>query len=347
MEQNKENLEMLDLILRPGFCVKDNRITKCNRAARALLLKEGDELLPLLLTGSEAYCTFSSGCLYLTLQIQGQSFGASVSRLEDGDIFILDQVADLGELQAMALAAQELRGPLASIMICTEKLLSSSSDPDAARLNQGFHQMLRLIGNMSDAVKYTTLSRQETHNISKLMDSIFEKAAHLIAQSGIRLEYQGCQEPVYCLADEEQLERAVLNILSNAIKHLPQDGVIRAEFSRCGRNLRLSIQDNGSGIAQDILPNIFRQYLRQPGLEDSRTGIGLGMVLIRSAAANHGGAVLIDQPEEAGTRITLTLAIRQSANTSLRSPMLRVDYAGEKDHALVEFSDSLPSECYK
>ena len=71
------------------------------------------------------------------------------------------------------------------------------------------------------------------------------------------------------------------------------------------------------------------------------------MVLIRTAAAHHGGAVLIDQPEGVGTRITMTMAIRQSKQATLRSNVLRVDYAGERDHGLIELSECLPTELYE
>lgn len=346
MEEQRDTLGMLDLMIRPGFCVKENKIVQLNRAARGLLLNEGDNISSLLSTGKEEYESFQSGCLYLTVTLDGQPFGASVTRMEEGDIFILDQEADQGELRAMALAARELREPLASVMISADKLLGESSSADAARLNRGLHQLLRIIGNMSDAGKYTAASRQETREICSLMASIFEKAKTLVERTGIQLRYEGCQEAIYCLVDEEQLERAVLNILSNAVKFMPKNGTIDASFRRCGRSMRLSVQDSGSGIAQDILSNVFRRYLRQPAIEDGRHGIGLGMVLIRSTAANHGGTVLIDQPQEKGTRITMTLAIRQDAGNLLRSNIFRVDYAGERDHALLELSDSLPTELY-
>ena len=71
------------------------------------------------------------------------------------------------------------------------------------------------------------------------------------------------------------------------------------------------------------------------------------MVLIRNAAAAHGGTVLIDQPHGFGTRVTLTLALRQDTTNHLRSPMIRVDYAGERDHCLLELSDSLPAFLYE
>lgn len=71
------------------------------------------------------------------------------------------------------------------------------------------------------------------------------------------------------------------------------------------------------------------------------------MVLIRSAATAHGGTILIEQPKEQGMRITMTMEIRQSRNSSLRSPALHVDYAGEWDHSLIELSESLPVSLYK
>ena len=110
--------------------------------------------------------------------------------------------------------------------------------------------------------------------------------------------------------------------------------------------LRFSIRDNGPGFARNLLGSVFNRYLRQPCIEEGRYGLGLGMVLVRTAAACHGGAVLIDQ-SEGGARVTMTMAIRQNPSGILRSPVLRVDYAGEQDHALVELADCLPADLYK
>ena len=139
----------------------------------------------------------------------------------------------------------------------------------------------------------------------------------------------------------------MLNLLSNAAKFTPRGGHIAASLTRQGRMLRLCIQDSGSGIADSVRGSVFRRYLRQPAIEDSRYGLGLGMVMIRAAASHHGGAVLIDRPPQGGTRVTVTLAIRQNPVSQLRSPLLKVDYAGERDHALIELSDVLPAEYYR
>ena len=354
MEEKKDTLGMLDLMIRPGFCVKENRIIKVNQAAESLFLAPDTDVRTLLLTGAEEYAAFTGGALYLTLNLSGQSCGASVTRVEDTDVFLLEQESGNQELRSMALAARELREPLTNVMITADRLFPMSAlqdDPQAkeqvARLNRGLFQMLRILGNMSDAGRGPSPARQETRELGSLFGEIFEKAESLVAHTGIALTYQGLSEEVYSLADAEQLERAVLNILSNAIKFTPKDGTIEASLIRRGRMLRLSVLDSGSGIAENVRSSVFSRYLRQPAIEDSRFGIGLGMVLIRSAASHHGGAVLIDQPDGKSTRITMTLAIRQSKETMLRSNVLRVDYAGERDHGLVELSDCLPVEVYE
>lgn len=348
MEEKKDMTGMLDLMIRPGFCVVEKKIVAANPAAEGLLLLPGMEILPLLQTGAEEYESFRSGCLYLKLDLAGHSFGASVVKMKGFDVFVLDQESDDRELRCLALAAREFRDPLTDLMATAERLcVAEQSVPDLARLNRGLYRMMRLVGNMSDAGRSAVHSRQECRNLTEVFREIFEKAQTLTEHTGIKLHYQGLSQECYASADTEQLERAVLNILSNAVKFTPAGGTIEAALKRKGRTLRLSITDSGSGIEENIRSSVFSRYLRQPGIGDPRHGLGLGMVLIRSAAANHGGTVLIDQPRGKGTRVTLTLALRPNTEGSLRSPALRVDYAGERDHCLIELSDCLPASLYE
>ena len=356
MEQLTDAMGMLDLMARPAFCVRDGHIVKVNPAAQGRMIAEGSEIFPLLETGREEYEAFNGGYLYLNLKLSGTVCGASVTRMKDFDVFCLEQEAESGELQALALAAQELRGPLTNIMITADQLFPAAELGDnpatreqVARINRGLFQMLRVISNMSDASRYAadTASRQETQNISALLEEIFSKAAALVEQTGISLTYTGISEDIYCLADAEKLERAILNIISNAIKFTPKDGRIDAKLVRRDKKLYLTICDSGEGIPGQVQNSVFTRYLRSPALEDGRFGIGLGMVLVRSAAAVHGGTVLIDQPEGTGTRITMSIAIRHNSGTRLRSNIFRVDYAGERDHGLIELSDSLPASLYE
>ena len=346
MEKQRDISGMLDLIAVPGFCVKDRTVVRVNAAARTLLITEGMPLEELLLTGSEEYASYQDGCLFLGIQIAGSVRGARVNRIDGEDVFLLDQDTDPAELTSLALAARELREPLTRVMHAARKLFEDAQNEEAAKLNRGLHQMLRILGNMSDASEYSRGARLETLNISAVIDEVFEKAEGLLSAAGITLSYQGLPEPIFSLADGAQLERAILNILSNALKFTAPGGTVSASLTQRGRTLYLQILDSGCGIADELLPTVFSRYTRIPAIEDSRQGLGLGMVLIRSAAVNHGGTVLIQRPEEGGTAITVTMAIRQNAAAILRSPALQVDYSGGLDHALLEFSESLPAHFY-
>jgi len=357
MDHITDAMEMIEHLRHPAFCVREGIIVKVNPAAASRMIEPGTAISQLLKTGAEEYRDYTGGCLYLTLHVCGQDLGFSVTGKNGFHLFHLEQDTQNYELQAMALAARELREPLASVMISAERLFPMTGpevDPQmrdqAARLNRGLMQLLRIVTNMSDASRCSaaTPDHQELRDVSAFMREIFCKTEELATYAGITLGYTGPDAPVFSLIDSQLLERAVLNILSNALKFTPKGGRIEAKLSQSqrGNKLILTVQDNGQGIAPELRGNVFHRYLRQPALEDSRYGIGLGMVLIRSAAAQHGGTVLIDQPCETGTRLTLTLALRQDTTALVRANALRIDYAGERDHTLIELSDCLPAAAF-
>ncbi len=353
MDQLENTIKMLSLMNRPAFCVADGVIRGVNSGAQGLLLEAGQLIGAYLAGGQEEYGQFREGCLYLTLNIQGVPFGASVTRSGNWDIFVVEQDADQAELQAMALCARELREPLTSVMNVAQGLFPlATEDPEASaqvsRINRGLFQMLRVISNMSDAARYAQNPNtpRELREVTSIFEELFQRSRDLMERTDIALEFENLPEPVYMLTDVEKLERAVYNILSNALKFTPRGGTIRGKLTRRGKLLYLTVQDTGTGVAPKLRAGIHSRYLRQPGVEDSRFGIGLGMVLIRSGAAAHGGTVLLDHPEGCGARITMTMTIRQGDGKQLRSNILCVDYAGEWDHGLVELSDSLPFSSY-
>lgn len=347
MKNQKDTLGMLDLFTVPGFCVTNQKIVKTNAAASSLFLSEGMDIAPLLKTGAEEYRTFTGGCLHLSVSLGDTVWHAAVTRHNDTDVFLLEKASGSPELQAMALASSVLRSPLGNAMLITDKLLAHTSPEDAealSRLNRNLYQLLRIVGNMSDAAYQPEEYRLKLHNIDTVVGEITEKVRHLADISGIQYQYTPLNESLLCLCDPDQLERALLNLLSNAIKFTPKGGRIDISLTRIGHTLRLSVQDSGSGIAGELLGSVFTRYTRQPAIEDGRFGIGLGMAMVRSAAAQHGGAVLIDQPGGTGTRVTMTIPIRQDAS-SLRSQIL-CPLSGGYDNALIELSEILPHQMY-
>ena len=347
MENSVSPLDLIDMMLFPSFCVRDQKIIRVNEAAKRAFLKPDMEIMPLLTTGLQEYASFREGCLYLTLTLAGENQGVTVTRVGDVDIFLADEQTELQELQVLALAAQELRMPLSNVILAADQLgqRAESTRECAARLNRGTAQLQRMICNMSDALRFLKGARYQVKNVTALISEILEKAGTLSQHTGVSFRCQLPQEDIFTLVDEEQLERAIYNLVSNSLKFTPAGGTVEAILARKGKLLRLTVQDSGSGISDGILKNIYTRYLRQPSLEDSRHGLGLGMVLIRAAARNHGGTVLVDRPGE-GARVSMTLAIRKPSEAFVRSPVVRFDYAGERDHGLLELSESLPADLY-
>lgn len=357
MEHSINNAEMLEKISCPALIVKDGIITQANHAAMQHGIELNSEINSLIAIGAEEYQNYAGGKLCLTLCIHDLRYNAVVTTAGDCHVFTLASDYEDPELRAFALAAQQLREPLAAAMLSTEQLLPNSSvkENDEVRqhisqVNRSLHQLLRAVCNMSDAAHYAKhpSCRLQTQELVSVFAEILQKSAALAEQTERTLEYTLPNQTIYALADPEKLERAVLNLLSNAIKFTPKGGKIEATLRNSNNKLFFTVQDSGDGVNPQTRSNMFSRFLREPGLDDSRTGIGLGMSIVRSVATAHGGTVLMEQPEGQGARITMTLALTQPENNVVRTPvLLPVDYAGGKDHALLELSDVLSCSAFE
>lgn len=350
MEQEKQNL--LEMIERPAFLVRDGVIHQCNQMARSRQITEGTPIAELLTQDMEAYQAFQDGVLYLTVDLGWTSCGATLTRHDGDDLFLLDRDSDRAQLQALALAAQQLRIPLSNIMNTGDLLFPQLEQDDqqdqAAQIRRGMFQLMRIIGNMADAGVYAdaSASKMEQTELGHFFQEVFEKSASALESAGIRVAFTGLKAPVYTLVDRERMERAAMNLLSNSAKFSKSGDCIEVKLTCNGRIAALSLEIPGQNIPNHIRGTLFNRYTREPALEDSRYGLGLGLTLARSVASAHGGTLLVDQVN--GTRTTMTIAIRKDASGILRSPNLWIgDYSGGYDKALLELSDCLPWDAYK
>lgn len=352
MEEIKVLTIMLDLMPQPAFFVQDDKIAYANESARQYGIAEGTAIESLLETGKADYAELEQGTLHLTLCTPEQQHSASVRKLLGGAVFMLENDSAQPELQTLAVAAQDLRAPLSTVMTAVDLMAAQKDDSAKAdhisHARHGLFQLLRRIGNMSDANSYIAdpLPPGEIRDACAVFQEIFEKAESYLQSAQIKVSFQNLSTPVMTAVDADKLERAVYNLLSNSAKYTPKGGTISAVLTRKGGYLYLTIQDSGCGIEPEVRGTVFSRYRRQPGIEDGRRGIGLGLSLVRAVAAQHGGTVLIEQAESIGTRVTLSMKINASVG-ALRSPILTLDYAGEWNHGLVELSDALPSSFYK
>lgn len=348
MEIKQEIITMLHMLPQPAFLVRDGMVCHANAAAGVYLIREDLPIAELLAEGIEDYAAFSGGSVYLALQLGGIRVGTAVTELENYHLFTLEQPTEQAQLQGMALAAQQIRGSLSAMLAASAEFMpdASAANPESAgQFYWRVHQLLRRLDNMSDALHYAQPDGgwMEYTEMAGFLEEILEKAGSLAERGGYTIRYQLPRETICTMADREKIERALLNMLSNAMKFAPRESEILVQLNRRGNRLCLSVAGEGEHLSGDI----YTRFCRQPMLEDPRNGIGLGMALIRATALAHGGAVFTDQPEEGQNRVTLSLPIRRPENPGLRTPIMHMDYAGGYDHCLLELSDVLPPELYQ
>ncbi len=354
METKQRNEEFLSHFIAPVFYADKGIVTQANQAAQNLMITTGTNINPMIKAGREEYETFREGILYLTMEIQDQVYSAAVSNEDGVHLFITQNAAEDSSLQAYALAARELRAPLAGIMLATQRLFknlpeseNSQAQQQAAYINQNLYKMLRIIANMSDAGRFA--NNLDVHleytNVTEILKELLDAIQFSCGESGNSFHYSCPDAPIYGPVDRDKLERGIYNLVSNALKFAQKPSVVEVTVTVKGKRLYISVKNNGKGIPAAIRNTMYQRYRRGPGLEDPSQGIGLGMVLAKSAAAIHAGALLMEVTSNEEAKITMTVSL-EAKNLTLRSPILRIDYAGEHNHCLVELADCLDVDQY-
>lgn len=352
MKDRETIISMLNLISEPAFCADKTNIIAANQAACALGFDSGSILEMIPDESRDAYNDFSGGALHLTLKCAEETFDATVSKIENLNIFVLETDRTEDVLQSLALASQHLRIPLSDVITIADRLmpeLNKSNDLQAAHLRKALYQIQRILNNMSSAANAGKeyLQNMELIDATALFGELMEKASIAANNENMHLDYTGPAEATITLIDKEKLEQAVYNLISNAIKFSPTGAKILCSLTRRSNTLIFTVSDSGATISREKQGDIYERFLRVPTAEEGRIGLGLGMFLVRSAAKLHGGTVLIESEPDRGTKVTMTLSIREDNVGRLRSDILCVDATGGWDPLPMEFSDVLPAEFYK
>jgi two-component system phosphate regulon sensor histidine kinase PhoR len=104
------------------------------------------------------------------------------------------------------------------------------------------------------------------------------------------------------------LEQAVLNLVENAIKYSPLGGDVRISVEQNGKEVAITVKDNGCGITQEHLPRIFeRFYVVDKGRSRKLGGTGLGLAIVKHIAQVHGGRVTVESSLGKGSTFTIHL----------------------------------------
>jgi PAS domain S-box-containing protein len=210
------------------------------------------------------------------------------------------QQADRRKDEFLATLAHELRNPLAPLRNAVEILQSPQSAASAAKVHQMMRRqidhMVRLVDDLMEVSRITSgkieLQRAPVA-LSAVLESAIETSRPLIESAGHRLEVDVDAEPALVLdADAMRLAQVFSNLLNNAAKYTEAGGRIMLRARRDGERVVVSVRDTGIGIAPEMLPRVFDLFTQadRPGSRQ-QGGMGIGLSLVRSLLALHGGSV--------------------------------------------------------
>jgi PAS domain S-box-containing protein len=229
------------------------------------------------------------------------------------DISPLKQVERIKD-SFVSTAAHELRTPLTSILGYSEILIERELSGDRRlrylkTINQQAAQLKSIIDDMLDLSRLEAGQgldiKPEPIHVDEIVDASLEPFMDTTSNHDFR-RIRPAESPIV-RGDAFRLTQVIRNIISNAIKYSPDGGTITIETATLPGAVRVSVADEGIGIAPDQLEHIFERFYRAQGADRMAAGTGLGLAISKLIVEAHGGAITASSEVGAGTTFTFTL----------------------------------------
>jgi signal transduction histidine kinase len=210
----------------------------------------------------------------------------------------------------VADASHELRTPLTSILTNLELLEADLEGEDremASSALRSSQRMRRLVADLLLLAR-ADAGRQAEHEHVNLASVVREAAAE-VAPTAIDHDLSVDADDSGLTVDgaPDELHRLAVNLIGNAVSHTPPGTTVDASVHREGRDVVLSVEDNGPGVPPALSERIFDRFVRGAGDSGSASGSGLGLAIVKAVADSHGGSVRLETPEGGGARFVVTL----------------------------------------
>jgi two-component system, OmpR family, sensor histidine kinase BaeS len=227
-----------------------------------------------------------------------------------------DQMADTMDRQEqlrrdlVADVAHELRTPVAVLQAGHEALLDGVAEPTPGQLTSLRDEVLRLARMLTDLQDLAAADAAVLHlarrpcDLADLAATAADSLAGRFEAAGITLARR--LVPAEILGDPRWLHQVITNLLTNALKFTPADGLVTVAAGPAGAQAVLTVTDTGTGIPADELPRIFDRFWR--GRQAAQTsGSGIGLAVAAELTRAHGGQLSATSQPGHGTQLTLTL----------------------------------------
>lgn len=226
------------------------------------------------------------------------------------------------QLRANLLRAisHDLRTPLTSIMGNADNLLSNgtSFDDETKHLiyKDIYDDSMWLINLVENLLSVTKLEdgKMKLNPSLELMDEIITEALHHINNKGgtHKIKTINSDEIALVNVDARLIIQVVINLVDNAIKYTPEGSEIVIKTKVTGKNVEVSVADNGYGIPDESKSKVFDMFFSGANsIADSRRSIGIGLSLCKSIVTAHGGKIFVSDNKPQGAVFTFTLPTKE------------------------------------
>ena len=258
--------------------------------------------------------TFSAGCFDERIGITGSGEIAELAAEFDA---MADSLENLENNRRMFVAdvSHELRTPMTTISGFVEGMIdgtipSESRDKYLKIVLDESKRLTRLVNDLLYAEKYRrneiTLTK-ENFDINELVRLSLISFEQRITDKNIHVEANFMYESEVVNADRDSIQRVITNLVDNAIKFTKHGGTVRVSTSRSGDFTEVSVFNSGSFISPEDRKKIFdRFYKTDKSRGEDKSGVGLGLHIVKSILSEHGGNITVDSDEN-GTVFTFKI----------------------------------------
>ncbi len=246
-----------------------------------------------------------------------------LSQMQDEQVQRLTEL-DRQKTDFMATVSHELRTPLTSISGYLELLV----DGDFGEVSDSQHVALDIIGRNATRLRgliedLLVLNKIEISGLQAiaeevavrdLLRTVTETMEPVAAASGVRLICPEVPDDLVVKVDRGQVERALINLGSNAVKFTPEGGEVVLTAERSGGSTIISVHDTGIGIPAADLARLSERFFRAGNATAAAIpGTGLGLAIVRAIVEGHGGELVIASVEGEGSTMQVVLPVAQPA----------------------------------
>ncbi|NUP06130.1 MAG: response regulator [Polyangiaceae bacterium] len=278
------------------------------------LMERGKTVGTISLATSESGRTFGQREIDLAEELARRASMA----IENARLFERTQNAVRTRDDLLAIVSHDLRNPLGTIMMAASTIVDPKPVDHAARERNNRIEMIRRSATrmnrlIDDLLDFASIERGnlriecQQHDAESLVRESLEALKPLAAAKSLDLvgETKGGELRLSC--DRERVLQIVSNLVGNAIKFTPSGGriTITAEASR--GMVVFTVADTGQGVPAEQLPHIFDRYWQAK--QQGRTGVGLGLSIVKGLVEAHGGRIWAESVVGRGTTIHFTLSV--------------------------------------